>query len=79
MTSQFLSEIDYRPIMGMGIAYAGILLGAIAIIAGTIRQISTARAKEQTKRELGAYVAEGSMTPEDAERILNADRPRKGC
>ncbi|HVZ93694.1 MAG TPA: hypothetical protein VG797_04210 [Phycisphaerales bacterium] len=27
---------------------------------------------EQTKREIAAYVAEGSISPDDAERILNA-------
>ncbi|MEK6702976.1 MAG: hypothetical protein AABZ53_11985 [Planctomycetota bacterium] len=75
----FLGETDIRGIMGIGIPYAGIGLGCVAIIAGTIRQISTARAREMTKRELGAYVAEGTMRPEDAEKILNADRPQKGC
>lgn len=79
MDSLFLCESDFAAMMGLGIPYAGIALGAIAILAGTVRQISTARAKEQTKRELGAYVAEGTMRPEDAERILNADRPKKGC
>lgn len=79
MNSQFLCQMDVNAVMGMGIAYVGMLIGAIAIIAGTIRQIMTARAREQTKRELGAYVAEGTMRPEDAERILNADRPQKGC
>lgn len=28
--------------------------------------------REKTKQELAAYVAEGSMTPEDAERILQS-------
>jgi len=30
------------------------------------------RLREQTRQELAAYVAEGSMTPEDAERIIKA-------
>ena len=28
--------------------------------------------REQTKREIAAYVAEGSMTTDEAERLLNA-------
>lgn len=32
-------------------------------------------AREESRREIAAYVAEGSMSPEDAERILAADMP----
>ena len=40
---------------------------------------------EQTRRELAAYVAEGSMTGGEAERLLQAGRPKpetkkkRGC
>lgn len=37
--------------------------------------ISKDRQKEQTTRELAAYVAEGSITAEDAERIQRGTRP----
>ena len=33
------------------------------------------RQREQTTRELAAYVAEGSITAEDAERIQRGSRP----
>jgi len=36
------------------------------------------REREQTKRELAAYVAEGSMTAEEARRIADAG-PRNWC
>jgi hypothetical protein len=36
----------------------------------TIRSILETRQKEQTKREIAAYIAEGTMTPETAEAIL---------
>jgi hypothetical protein len=45
----------------------------IAIIAGVLGSITKTRAREATKRELAAYIAEGSMRPEDAERILRSD------
>jgi hypothetical protein len=57
----------------------------IAIIAGAIlasslgRQAASvlkARAREQSRREIAAYIAEGSMTPEQGERLMRAgERP----
>lgn len=44
----------------------------IWILFSMIEKMSTNRQREITKRELAAYVAEGSMTPQDAERILKA-------
>lgn len=43
------------------------------IIFSVIEKTSTNRQREITKRELAAYVAEGSMTPQDAERIIKAE------
>ncbi len=54
---------------GCGVAVVSIVTGAFAGAAKT-------RAREQTKRELAAYVAEGSMKPEDAVAIVNAGRPK---
>ena len=44
-----------------------------SVVAISIRKGMQTRAREETKRELAAYVAEGSMKPEDAERILRSD------
>lgn len=44
----------------------------ILYVIKTYRDIRIARDREQTKRELAAYVAEGSIRPEDATAILNA-------
>ncbi|MEM8758559.1 MAG: hypothetical protein AAGF47_12360 [Planctomycetota bacterium] len=55
-----------------------ILFGAIVTvvfcvtIANAVRKSISVRQREQTKRELAAYVAEGSMSPDDAHRILTA-------
>ena len=48
----------------------GGLVALFAIFFGTISSTAETKEVERTKRELAAYVAEGSMTPEDAERIL---------
>lgn len=49
--------------------------GAIAITAivlctvtGCIKQVS----RERTRREIAAYIAEGSMNPEQGERLIRA-------
>lgn len=49
-----------------------VLVVAIIWITGTLRKMSTTRQREMTKRELAAYVAEGSMSPDDARAILSS-------
>lgn len=55
----------------------GVPVAIIAILFGSLTSISKTKEHERTKRELAAYVAEGSMTPADAEKILksNPDKP----
>ncbi len=50
----------------------GCSIGAICIVSGTIGSILKTRAKETTKRELAAYVAEGTLDPDKAVAMLNA-------
>lgn len=50
----------------------GMLLVALLAVLHTIRKVTETRAKEQTRREVAAYVAEGSITPDDATRMLSA-------
>lgn len=50
----------------------GGVLGVLGIFFGTISSTQNRKERERTKRELAAYVAEGSMRPEDAERIIKA-------
>jgi hypothetical protein len=45
---------------------AGMVLRAITAIVKT-------QAREKSRREIAAYVAGGSITPEQAERLLRAD------
>ena len=48
------------------------VVGTIAIVFGCLTNVAKVKAQEQTKREIAAYVAEGSISPEDARRILAA-------
>lgn len=53
-----------------------VVVGCIAIIAvifGTVSSMVIATQRERTKREIAAYIAEGSMTPEQGEKILKAN------
>lgn len=51
----------------------GGILGLTGIVFGSMCSISKERQRQMTKREVAAYLAEGSITPEDAERIIRAE------
>lgn len=57
-------------------------LVAVTIILGmcvrAVARIVTGISREKTRREVSAYVAEGSMTPEHGERLLQAGQ-RRSC
>jgi hypothetical protein len=59
------------PVAAMGI---GGVIAVTWIIMATIDSTVKAREKEATRRELAAYVAEGSMSAQDAANIMNAGR-----
>ena len=45
-------------------------VGMVAIIFGTLPPIVKSVARERTRREIAAYIAEGSMTPEQGEKLM---------
>ncbi|MBL8991427.1 MAG: hypothetical protein JNJ48_07600 [Phycisphaerae bacterium] len=53
----------------------GCLVAITALIVNGVRRASETRHREQSRREIAAYVAEGSMTPEQGERLMNAGQP----
>ena len=44
----------------------------IAIVGGTLKLILVERGQQRTRQEIAAYVAEGSMTADEGERLLRA-------
>lgn len=62
---------DIGDVMPIGIVVVAVLW----LVLATITKITQTHARERTKREIAAYVAEGSMTPEHGERLLRADMP----
>ncbi|KAA0215162.1 MAG: hypothetical protein DYG94_09765 [Leptolyngbya sp. PLA3] len=51
-----------------------LIAGTVVICSlfSAVTKIATGMARERTRREIAAYIAEGSMSPEQGERILNS-------
>ncbi|MGP1272204.1 MAG: hypothetical protein ACTS22_02605 [Phycisphaerales bacterium] len=73
-----LAQIHHSDIVPVVAIIAGCGVGAVAIVFGMIAGISQRRQVERSRREIAAYIAEGSMTPEEGERLLNAG-PKKNA
>jgi len=50
-----------------------VLVVGMNIIGGVLKRV----AKERTRREIAAFIAEGSMTPEQGERLMRAGESSK--
>ncbi len=50
----------------------GFVVAIVGIISGAIQKTSMTKQREQTRREIAAYVAEGTISPDDAAKILAA-------
>lgn len=53
--------------VGGGIA---LIVAVVGIIFGTLKNVKENKEREITRREIAAYVAEGSMTPEQGEKLM---------
>lgn len=51
----------------------GLFIWAISIVFGGIHRTTRARQREQSRREIAAYVAEGSMSADDAAKLMADD------
>jgi len=71
-----ITTLAYADIATIAVV-GGLSLGALGIVFGTIGTIVDRWQRERSRREVAAYIAEGSMTPEEGERLLNADNPSK--
>jgi len=47
-------------------------VAVVAIIGGFISSILRTRARERSRREIAAYIAEGAMSAEQGERLMRA-------
>jgi hypothetical protein len=67
---------DIEELMPVVAVTGGCLIAVVWIIMATIDSTVKAKAREATRRELAAYVAEGSMTSADAAAIMNAGKSK---
>ncbi len=58
-----------------------ISLICLAVLVSTliraVTSILSIQSRERSRREIAAYIAEGSLTPEQGERLMRADPNRK--
>ena len=57
------------PVLAIG---GGIVFAVIATITGAVRKVRQTKYREESRREIAAYVAEGSMSAEDGAKLLAA-------
>jgi hypothetical protein len=70
---QFIQDGDVVPLVAITL---GCGVGVVGIVAGTISGVVKTRARETSRRELAAYVAEGTIKPEDAVALMSAGLPK---
>lgn len=71
-----LSGEELIPLVAIG---GGILLSAVWAVMWAIVSTVRSREIERTRREIAAYVSEGSMTPEEGERLVRTAPPKRMC
>jgi hypothetical protein len=69
---QLLEKSHFYPLL---VATVVVSITLIRSVASVIK--STAR--ERTRREIAAFIAEGSMTPEQGERLMKAGNGPSSC
>jgi hypothetical protein len=59
-----------------------ILIGVMVTICSVFKTVASmvkSTAREKTRREIAAFIAEGSMTPEQGERLMTSGEKDKTC
>ncbi len=80
-TTLGLDDESERRLIAMAIPLVaicgGLLVAVISIISNGISRAVQTRHREESRREIAAYVAEGTMSPDDAFRLLEAGKNKK--
>ncbi len=72
IASTLAAEVMPKDVMGIVAVSTGLIIAVVWIVMTAVRSMVRTTAIERTKREIAAYVAEGTIKPEDAERIITA-------
>lgn len=71
METLTLAGIDAELIPIVAIA-GGLSVAIVAIIGKAVSGMQRTKQREESRREIAAYIAEGSMTPEQGKELLQA-------
>lgn len=71
-----MTGLHGEEIIGALAVAGGIMITLMFIIFRTATQMHRTKETEVSRREIAAYVAEGSMTPAEGERLLDAGRKK---
>ncbi len=72
LTGSLAEFIDSDNFIAIIAIVLGCFTGMVALVSTTVASIARTRARESTRREIAAYVAEGTLDPDKAVAILNA-------
>lgn len=62
---------SFIPIVAIG---GGLVVAVVAILSSTFKRTQIAKAREESRREIAAYVAEGTMSAADGAKLLEAGK-----
>jgi hypothetical protein len=62
-------EDEFVGVMFFG---AALVFGVVFVVTRTVKAVLIAREVERSRRDIAAYIAEGSMSPEDGQRLMAA-------
>lgn len=65
---------DFEGLVKLIAVAGGLGVAMIWVIFSAVKAMVIGSEKEATRREVAAYVAEGSMTPDDAAKIIEAGK-----
>lgn len=71
MVSTTIAMIDPDTVKWVSIG----AIATVAIVGGYLSGMYKTAARERSRREIAAYIAEGSMTPEQGEKLMKAGNP----
>ncbi len=72
MNNTLQSILDNEDTLALLLIFGGsAVVAIIAIFLSAIKRISINAEHEKSRREIAAYIAEGSMTPDDGVRLMS--------
>jgi len=79
MTNMLSGLLDKELLIPTLAITLGCGIAMIAIVSSAISKVATSRHRERTRRELAAYVAEGTLDPDKAIAMMEAGESDSAC